>query len=140
MNEIDGPIPTAIGLLTKLTDLRVSPRPRPCSATAPRRRRYLNENEIDGPVPPEIGQLTALQYLRVPPASSKPGAVRDRPSRRRRWLQDNKINGPIPTEFGQLTKLDHLRVPRVPDARRAARPPSATQVPRQKRDRRPDPD
>ena len=63
--QITGPIPTKIGLLTKLTFLRVPPRPRRPTrrATDPRRRRTLASNQITGPIPTEIGQLAALEYL-----------------------------------------------------------------------------
>ena len=71
MNKITGPIPTEIGLLTALTELRVPPAsPSPArGATDPRRRRYLQDNQITGPIPPQIGKLTKLEILRVPPAS-----------------------------------------------------------------------
>ena len=58
------------------------PRPRRPArrATAPRRRRWLDNNQIDGPIPKQIGLLAALTDLRVPPASPTPGAPRERAS------------------------------------------------------------
>ena len=63
-------------------------------ATAPRRRRFLQENQITGPIPAEFGQLTALTELRVPPASPTPGAPRDRPSSQVRLQQQDHRHVP----------------------------------------------
>ena len=101
------------------------PRPRRPArrSTAPRRRRELRDNEIIGPIPAEIGQLTKLQVLRVPPASPTPGAARDRssasqgPHRQQDRRPDPARDRPAHGAEGAASS------PRVPDARRAARPP-----------------
>ena len=108
---------------------------RPCSrhrghgntcCNSPQRRgehRYLHGNQIDGPIPTEIGMLSELQTLRVPPASPTPGAARDRPSasqvprRQRDHRPDPARDRPA---HGAAVPASS---PRVPDARRAARPP-----------------
>ena len=91
--------------------------------TAPRRRRFLDLNKIDGPIPTEIGELTALEYLRVSPASPTPGAARDRPLASQDPLlqQDRRLD---PDRVRQAHGADGAASSRrVPDARRAARPP-----------------
>ena len=101
------------------------PRPRrpPRRATDPRRRRYLDGNQIIGPIPTEIGLLKALNILRVPPASLTPGAARDRSSASQGPLRQ-PAGGPDPARdrpaHGAAVRASS---PRVPDARRAARPP-----------------
>ena len=100
------------------------PRPRRPArrATDPRRRRDLNSNKITGPIPAEIGQLTALTALRVPPASTTPGAPRDRPSTSQ-VPQLQRDHRPDPGQDRRAHGADvPASSPRVPDARRAARP------------------
>ena len=103
----------------------VPPRPRRPArrATAPRRRRDLYNKGVNGPIPPEIGQLTKLTELRVPPASPTPGEPRDRPSTSQVPLlqQDRR---PDPARDRPAHEAEGpASSPRVPDARRAARPP-----------------
>ena len=110
-----------------------SPRPprRPARrATDPRRRRELWGGTIQGlefnnlgSIPPEIGQLTALTSLRVPPASPTPGAARDRPSASQEpLLQQDHWHDPARDRPAHGADVP-ASSPRVPDARRAARPP-----------------
>ena len=123
-NQIAGPIPTEIGLLTALQYLRVPPAsPTPGRrAIAPRRRRDLANNKIDGTTPTQLGLLTALTLLRVPPASPTPGAPHDRPSASQgpRRQPDRR---PDPDRDRQAHGAEGpASSPRVPDARRATRP------------------
>ena len=92
-------------------------------ATAPRRRRGLSDNLLEGPIPPEIGELTALRSVRVPPAYPKPGASRDRPSASQ-VPPGKPDHRPDPGRVRPAHGADGAASsPRVPDARRAARPP-----------------
>ena len=80
-------------------------------------------NKIDGTTPTQLGLLTALTTLRVPPASPTPGAPRDRPSASQgpRRQPDHR---PDPARDRPAHGADGpASSPRVPDARRAARPP-----------------
>ncbi|KAH8083381.1 hypothetical protein JL720_8264 [Aureococcus anophagefferens] len=131
-NQIAGPIPAEIGLLyMMLTDLRAPPRPRRPArrATAPRRRRQLEENQITGTFPP------ALCYVATCQAAGNPNLVAPCGSTGCCGLGDgaacpvmifgkpydpetttsldleNGITGSIPPEIGQLTALTSLRVP-----------------------------
>ena len=102
-----------------------SPRPRRPArrAIAPRRRRDLSLNQIKGRIPTEIGQLTALTSLRAPSASPTPDAARDRPSASQEPLRQQD-RGSVPDRDRPAPGADGpASPPRVPDARRAARPP-----------------
>ena len=89
-NQLNGPIPIEIGLMTALTGVCVqrcasappsalgarSPHssPPPCTSSHALRwrapdavlRRTLDDNQLSGPIPPEVGQMTGLQFLCVP--------------------------------------------------------------------------
>jgi len=69
LNNLWGPIPTEIGLLTRLGNL------------------YLAFNELTGSIPTEIGLLTSLDILE---------------------LQDNQLEGTVPTEINDLGGLSWL--------------------------------
>ena len=101
------------------------PRPRRPARrpTGSRRRRWLANNQIEGPIPTEIGLLTALTYLRVPPASPTPGAPRDRPSASQVPRQQPDRRPDPDRDRPARGADDAASSPRVPDARRAARPP-----------------
>ena len=100
-----------------------SPRVPDRRGARPRRRRSLWKNWIGGTIPSEIGLLTALTFLRVPPASPTPGAARDRPSTSQEpQRQPARRPDPAPDRPAHGADVP-ASSPRVPDARRAARPP-----------------
>lgn len=75
-NTLYGPIPSEIGLLTSLTRL------------------HLTSNDWTGTIPSEIGMLTNLASLRI--------------------LNGRQLTGTIPSEIGSLTSLTSLRIGRNP--------------------------
>ena len=126
----DKPTPECVQIFGKCydpattTNFEFPPRPRRPArrATDLRRRRDLWRNEITK-IPPEIGQLTALAYLRDAPASPTPGAARDRPSTAQ-VAQQQQDHRPDPARDRPAHGADvAASSSRVPDARRAARPP-----------------
>ncbi|MDM8565189.1 leucine-rich repeat domain-containing protein [Candidatus Halobeggiatoa sp. HSG11] len=68
-NQLSGSIPSELGNLTQLTDL------------------YLSGNQLSGSIPSELGNLVQLHNL---------------------GLSNNKLTGSIPSELGNLTELTGL--------------------------------
>ena len=81
------------------------------------------EHMFTGPIPTEIGMLTALTNLRVPPASPTLGVARDRPSASQGPLLQRTHRPDPDRDRPARGAAVHASSPRVPDARRAARPP-----------------
>ena len=122
-NQITGTIPTEIGLLKKLTHLRVPPASptRGAARDRPRRRRRLDNNKITGTIPTNIAHLTKLYSLRVPSASPTSGAARGRPiaTQEPRGQPDHRQDpARLRPAHGACVPASS---PRVPDARRGAR-------------------
>ena len=140
---LTGPIPTEIGQLTALKELRVPP----ASADARRAARPTHgvvgsSTKTGSPARsrPRSASSRRCSTCEFPPRPRRP-ARRATDPRRRRELDENKITGPFPTEFGLLTALEWLRLPPASPTPGAARDrPSASQVPRQQQDQRHDPD
>jgi len=89
-DELTGPLPSELGLLTHLT--------------------YLNlyENQLNGPIPTEIGKLTELKAMLLAGnllTGEIPSQLGRLSSLTRLSLPSNNFSGPIPTEVGQLTGL-----------------------------------
>ena len=94
--SVKGTIPSELGQLTALTDLRLSNNA--FTGTIPselgqltemRHQLHLEYNLLTGPIPSELGQLTALYWM---------------------FLHGNSLTGPIPSEFGQLAELNKLHL------------------------------
>ena len=89
-NQLSGPIPTEIGLLTALVNLA------------------LDSNQLSGPIPTEIGLLTALVNLALDgnqlsgPIPTEIGLLT---SLTDLALFDNQLSGPIPSELEDLSQL-----------------------------------
>ncbi|XP_040365700.1 MDIS1-interacting receptor like kinase 2 isoform X1 [Rosa chinensis] len=98
-NNFSGPIPSAIGNLTKLTTLD------------------LGNNILQGEVPAEMGKLTELQFLSLN-NNYLNGTIPYQLDNLKKWgecknitdmrMEGNRISGQIPPELGQLTKLQYL--------------------------------
>ena len=93
--ELKGPIPHEIGLLTNLT--------------------YLNlfYNEISGPIPAEIGNLVNLTYLNLgynELSGSIPSEIGNLVNLNYLDLGNNHFSGTIPSEIGNLVNLENLEL------------------------------
>ncbi|WP_420635079.1 hypothetical protein [Candidatus Palauibacter sp.] len=114
---LSGPIPSEIGSLTNLWELRLyannltGPIPAELGGLADLATLDLGINELSGPIPPELGRLTNLTYLRlsdnnltgpIPPELA--GLV----NLRTLALARNELSRPIPAELGGLAQLEYL--------------------------------
>jgi hypothetical protein len=83
-NQLTGPIPTELGLLTKLREL------------------YLHNNKLTGQIPTELGLLTQLKTLSLS-ENQLTGAIPLELGRltelRELYLHNNKLTGPTPSEI-----------------------------------------
>jgi Leucine-rich repeat (LRR) protein len=92
-NQLTGPVPSELGLLTQLTDLYLSSNsltgPVPSEMGLLKQLTSLNivNNQLTGPVPLEMGLLTQLAVLS---------------------LYNNQLTGPVPSEMGLLAQLTDL--------------------------------
>ncbi|CAL8178254.1 unnamed protein product [Prunus armeniaca] len=92
-NYFTGPVPSAIGKLSKLTTLDLAwnslEGPIPSSIGQLRELKYLDlrENSLNSSIPSELGLCTKLTYLA---------------------LSSNHLEGKIPPSIGQLRELQHL--------------------------------
>ncbi|XP_016650389.1 PREDICTED: probable leucine-rich repeat receptor-like protein kinase At1g35710 [Prunus mume] len=92
-NNFEGPIPSAIGNLSKLTTLD------------------LAWNSLEGPIPSSIGQLRELKYLDLRENSSNssiPSELGLCTKLTYLDLSSNHLEGKIPPSIGQLRELQHL--------------------------------
>jgi hypothetical protein len=94
-NALSGPIPSAVGLLTKLRDLRLyqnnltSTIPENIGLATSLEGLYLHSNTLSGSIPSTVGLLTKLLDI---------------------WLMNNILTGIIPNQLGACTKLIELRL------------------------------
>ena len=94
-NQLSGPIPPELGLLTELGTL------------------VLDRNKLSGPIPAELGNLSNLEVLYLygnQLDGTIPASLGMLSSLKILWLNDNELSGPIPPELGNLTKLTRLRL------------------------------
>ena len=95
--EMSGEIPSELGNLSDLTDLRLyrsqlsGPIPPELGKLTNLTVLYLYRNQLSGPIPPDLGNLTNLQWL---------------------YLYLNQLSGPIPSELGNLSDLQGLSLSR----------------------------
>ncbi|GJR56231.1 MDIS1-interacting receptor like kinase 2-like protein [Tanacetum coccineum] len=93
LNNLFGPIPPEIALLSKLVYLD------------------LSENQFSGPIPPTIGKLSQLTILSLSGnrlTSSIPQEIGSMVSLEVLSLSSNNITGTIPSSLGNLTSLNYL--------------------------------
>ena len=91
-NDLDGTLPTEIGLLTAVTS-----------------RVYMNGNSLKGSLPSEIGSMTAMSshmYFQCSLNGTLPTEL-GRLSVLKTYLhaESNSFSGSVPTEFGAMTGL-----------------------------------
>ena len=94
-NGLRGPIPAAIGQLSKLRNLQVQ------------------TNALTGGIPPEIGQLAELEVLSLflnQLSGSIPREVGALTALTSFGLGENDLSGPLPAELGRLTRLEQFDV------------------------------
>ena len=92
-NQLTGTIPSELGNLASLTDLRLYDNqltgtiPPALGGLANLRTLYLHQNQLTGPIPLELGNLSNMTDLR---------------------MNTNQLTGPIPLELGNLSNLTTL--------------------------------
>ena len=92
-NELTGSIPSSLGSLTNLQELR------------------LDENQLTGSIPSSLGSLTNLQELDLTAnqlTGSIPSSLGSLTNLQRLWLWYNELTGSIPSSLGSLTNLQEL--------------------------------
>ena len=114
---LSGPIPSEIGSLTNLWDLRLyannltGPIPPELGGLADLATLDLGINELSGPIPPELGRLTNLTYLRLSEnnlTGSIPPELGGLVNLRTLALARNELSRPIPAELGGLAQMGYL--------------------------------
>ena len=116
-NHLTGPIPAALGDLSRLEHLDLSennlsgPIPPELARLSHLRRLDLYGSDVTGTIPPELGDLSRLEHLDLS-ANHLTGAIPSELGRlsRLNWvsLSRNSLTGPIPPEFGNLAGLEAL--------------------------------
>lgn len=94
-NNLDGTLPSDIGVLGGLTDL------------------YLHENKIKGSIPSEITNLVELRYLDLHQnqlSSTIPPSIGNMIYLKYLSLQKNVLTGSLPLEIGKLESLQNLEL------------------------------
>ena len=116
-NSLSGTIPTELGNLTNLNDLRLHQNS--LSGSIPAELGdlvnltilYLPQNSLSGSIPPELGDLVNLQTLSLY-NNSLSGTIPDElgqlSSLVTLYLDNNQLSGSIPVELGNLTNLTLL--------------------------------
>ena len=94
-NNLRGTIPSELGNLTALEELR------------------LSNNFLTGPIPSALGRLTELEVLRLSNnalSGPVPSALGDLESLEELRLHRNRLTGDLPSNLRQLTDLARLRI------------------------------
>lgn len=119
-NNLDGSIPSELGLLTTLMILNLA-RNNGISGKLPTDLGHLTSlvhlslvhNSLTGPIPPQFGQLTALQSLDVAfnyLSSAMPSELGILTELETFRIYSNSLSGRIPLELGNLTKLKRFDI------------------------------
>jgi len=119
-NVITGPIPTEVGLLTKLTKFWVANNqigfngataiPTEVGLMTEMESFWVSDNHITGPIPTEVGMMTKMnegfwvtRNAITGPIPTEVGLMTETMSFS---VEGNAITGPIPTELGMMTKMN----------------------------------
>ena len=116
-NGLAGPLPPALGTLTRLESLDLGrngltgPIPAALGSLVDLEQLILSRNDLTGSVPPGLGGLVNLEVIslgsnaltgHIPDGLSGLAAVKEL------YLYDNHLNGPVPAWVGELTGLETL--------------------------------
>ncbi|MFC1481593.1 FG-GAP-like repeat-containing protein [Candidatus Neomarinimicrobiota bacterium] len=116
-NNLSGTIPTTIGNLTGLTNLRLLNNslagtiPDTIGNLTNLTHLYLYDNQLSGTIPVSIGNLTSLESLYLYQnllSGSIPSTIGNLASMRILELNQNQLSGPVPTEITNLQVMEYL--------------------------------
>ncbi|KAJ9676793.1 hypothetical protein PVL29_022015 [Vitis rotundifolia] len=114
INNLSGPIPPQIGLLSKLKYLDLSTNqfsggiPPEIGLLTSLEVLHLVQNQLNGSIPHEIGQLSSLYELALYTnqlEGSIPASLGNLSNLASLYLYENQLSGSIPPEMGNLTNL-----------------------------------
>jgi len=118
-NQFSGPLPSELGMLTRLRMLNVGFNnfdgaiPAALTNLTDLQVLYLSSNQLGGTLPESLGELTSLRFLNasqnnisgtVPPSVGALTKLNDLSMFR------NRVSGSLPTELGRIAPLRHLRL------------------------------
>ena len=116
-NGLAGPLPPALGTLTRLESLDLGrnglsgPIPGALGNLADLELLILSRNDFTGPVPPTLGRLANLEVISLGSNALTgpiPDALAGLTNVRELFLYDNHLTGPVPAWVGDLAGLDTL--------------------------------
>ncbi len=116
-NGLAGPLPPALGALTRLVSLDLGrngltgPIPGALGSLVDLELLILSRNDFTGPVPPGLGNLANLELISLGSnalTGSIPDALAGLTRVRGLFLYDKHLTGPVPAWVGELTGLEAL--------------------------------
>lgn len=116
-NNLEGKIPSSIGLLTKLKTLTLSTNkisgtiPTSICSLTSLNILNLSSNQIAGTIPPCIGNLTSLTTFALSInqlTGSIPDGIGNLVNVGYFYLNNNKLSGSVPSSIGNLTKIGYF--------------------------------
>ena len=116
-NGLAGPLPPALGSLTRLQSLDLGrnglsgPLPAALGSLTGLRELILSRNDFTGPVPPALGGLVNLELISLGSNALTgpiPDALAGLTKVRELYLYDNHLTGPVPAWVGDLAGLETL--------------------------------
>ena len=116
-NGLTGPLPPALGNLTRLESLDLGrnslsgPIPGALGSLVDLERLVLSRNDFTGPVPPALGALASLELISLGSNALTgpiPDALGSLAKVKELHLYDNHLTGPVPAWVGDLAGLETL--------------------------------
>ena len=116
-NGLAGPLPPALGALTRLESLDLGrnglsgPVPAALGSLASLEELILSRNDFTGPVPPALGGLASLELISLGSnglTGPIPDALAGLAKVKELYLYDNHLTGPVPAWVGDLAGLETL--------------------------------
>ncbi len=116
-NGLAGPLPPALGTLTRLESLDLGrnglsgPIPAALGSLVGLELLILSRNDFTGPVPPALGGLVNLELISLGSNALTgpiPDALGSLAKVKELFLYDNHLTGPVPAWVGELTVLETL--------------------------------